>query len=285
MTRQERRIFTTRSCSSGCCASHANDARERRGNGVEAGNHEQIDDVEDVLPGQAVAVDLRLEEPGDQIVARVVECLTTIELGIQVRVHPLRLLFPVRDRSFGRGATRADGGLLELLEESEVALGQAEDAEKHPRRQRIAERTEELDLTIVDERVDELIRQRAHHWLEGCDPLRREEWIEQTAVLRVLRPVDVQRDQRSMRPHGLATAPDLVLLQRRGDVGHLGQEHHAVVAPKRRRSSELPRTAAAGLRLERAEVERRVTQVGALGHRPAPRRPIRRRKYAVRNVA
>src|SRR6478609_9643333 len=45
-------------------------ARQRRGDGVEAGEHEQERDVDDVLAREGLAVDLGGEEPADQVVAR-----------------------------------------------------------------------------------------------------------------------------------------------------------------------------------------------------------------------
>ena len=70
-----------------------------------------------------------------------------------------------------------------------------------------------------------------------------------------------------MRAHGLATAPDLVLFQRGGDVRHSGQVDHAVVGTERCLPGHLRVERLGALRLEGVEVDRAVTQIGALGLR------------------
>ena len=46
------------------------EARQRVGHGVEAGDEEQEADVEDLLAGQLLAVDLGGVEPGEDVVLR-----------------------------------------------------------------------------------------------------------------------------------------------------------------------------------------------------------------------
>ena len=53
------------------------------GHGVEPGEHEQERDVDDVLAGEPVPVDLGGEEPADQVVARLGLGLATVELGVR----------------------------------------------------------------------------------------------------------------------------------------------------------------------------------------------------------
>ena len=53
-------------------------ARERVAHGVEPGDEEQEQRVEDVVAGEAFAVDLRLQEVGEDVVGRVL--LSLVEL-------------------------------------------------------------------------------------------------------------------------------------------------------------------------------------------------------------
>ena len=59
-------------------------ARQRRRHGVEAGEHEQERDVDDVFVREAVPVDLGGEEPADQVVPRLAGCVAALELGVEV---------------------------------------------------------------------------------------------------------------------------------------------------------------------------------------------------------
>ena len=62
-------------------------ARQRGGHGVEAGEHEQEGDVDDVFAGERLAVDLGGDEPADQVVARLAARFPAIELGVEVLDH------------------------------------------------------------------------------------------------------------------------------------------------------------------------------------------------------
>ena len=86
--RDERRGRSTswRRCS-GCSREEREEARERVGDGVEAGDEEQEADVEDLLAGEALAVDLGVEELGEDVVLRVGEPL--VEDRVEVRVDLL----------------------------------------------------------------------------------------------------------------------------------------------------------------------------------------------------
>ena len=122
------------------------------------GEHEQERDVDDVLTGERLAVDLGGDEAADEVVTRLAACLAAVELGVEVLDH-LRV---------GGDAVVVvvgpDDPVLEPDEEVEVVEGQAEQGEEHHRRQRLAERVVELDPAVGDEAVDELVGQRAHAW-------------------------------------------------------------------------------------------------------------------------
>ena len=89
---------------------------------------------------------------------------------------------------------------LNSRKSSIMSVGQAHELEEDPRRQRHAERLVELDLGLIDEPVDQLVGDVGDMRLEVRDDPRREQRIEQLAVLRVLGAVDLQRDERSLVP-------------------------------------------------------------------------------------
>ena len=62
-------------------------ARERCRDGVEAGEHEEERDVDDVFARESLAVDLRGDEPADEVVARHPARLPAVELRVQVLDH------------------------------------------------------------------------------------------------------------------------------------------------------------------------------------------------------
>ena len=57
----------------------AEEARERRGDGVEPGDHQQTEDVEELLAGEPLALDLGGEEPADQVVAGIAGAAPLVE--------------------------------------------------------------------------------------------------------------------------------------------------------------------------------------------------------------
>ncbi len=108
----------------------------------------------------------------------------------------------------------ADDPVLEPDEEVEVVEGQAEQREEHHRRQWLAERVVELDLAVGDETVDELVGQRPHARGELRDDLRREQRVEELAVLRVRVAVEHERDERPAGTHVGARELDHVGIHR-----------------------------------------------------------------------
>ena len=132
------------------------DARQRRGDGVESGQHEEERDVDDVLARERLAVDLGGDEPADEVVTRFAARLAPVEFGVEVLDH----LGVGGDAVVVVG--RADDPVLEPDEEVEVVERQAEQGEEHHRRQRLAERVVQLDATLVDEAVDEIVGESAH---------------------------------------------------------------------------------------------------------------------------
>ena len=179
------------------------------------GEDEQERDVDHVLTGESLAVDLGGDEAADEVVTGVSACLAAVELGVEV-LHHLRV---------GRHAVvvvgRTDDAVLEPQEEREIVEGQPELGEEDLGGERFAERAEEVDLAVGRERVDQLVGQRAHARLERGDHLRCEQRVEQLAVPGVRVAVEHQRDERPPGTH-----------VRGGELDHDGI-HRVHVAPLR----------------------------------------------------
>ena len=88
----------------------------------------------------------------------------------------------------------------------------------------IANASEYSTSPRVDERVDQLVGELAHLVLELVDLARREQGVEQLAVLQVVGRVDLQRDERTV-----VAEMDRVHVGRE-DLGVAQREHHVLVA-------------------------------------------------------
>ena len=127
-------------------------ARQRRRDRVEAGEHEQERDVDDVLVREAVPVDLGGEEPADQVVLGFADRLAAVELGVEVldELRPRRLLVLLVGRS--------DDAVLHPQQERHVVERQTELAQEDLAGERLAEGREEVDCSVGGERVDQRLR-------------------------------------------------------------------------------------------------------------------------------
>ena len=106
--RHERRVGDELGPLLGVLAQVAEEAVERRAHGVEAGDEEEEADVEDVLAGEAVAVDLGVEEPAQQVAPAL--DLALVELPVEVVVDRLPGRVLVGERLLrGRAACRRRG--------------------------------------------------------------------------------------------------------------------------------------------------------------------------------
>ena len=85
-----------------------------------------------------------------------------------------------------------EDAVLHRDEKRRIVDGKPEDPQEDGRRQRDAERVVQLHVTIADEPVDELVGQRADAGLERRHLLRREQRVEQLAVVTVDVAVEVQ---------------------------------------------------------------------------------------------
>ena len=184
-------------------------ACERVADGVEAGDHHQVADVEDLLVGQLLAVDLVGEEPGDQVGRRLGPAALD-EVG-EVRVH---LLPDGVDRSLRLGGVV--GGVrvepfrvqhvAEAQEAGQLVFGESDEPEEDRGGEDVRELVGEVTLAVVDEAVDQRVHAAGDVGLLFVHPLRGEQRVQQLAVLRVPRGIDVERDE---RPHGAEADVDL----------------------------------------------------------------------------
>ena len=95
---------------------------------------------------------------------------------------------------------------LDLQEERQLVGRQAEDRQEDQRRQRLAERAEQLGLAVGDELVDERAGLRGDPLGERGDALRREHGVDQLAEVGVHLAVDVERDQLLIATHAASAA-------------------------------------------------------------------------------
>ena len=198
-------------------------ARQRGRHRVEAGEHEQERDVDDVVPRETVPVHLGGEELVDQVV-----------VGLRRRGAPLEFGLEVLDQLRARRRSvlvvdRSDDAVFHPEQERHVVERQAQLAEEDLARERLAEGRVELDLAVGGEGVDQRLGEVSYDRLEPRDVLRREQRVEQLAVLRVLlavehqgnqRPTRTQRDRREHRRIGIDGV----------DVAAAGDREHVVVA-------------------------------------------------------
>ena len=152
--RHQRRVGSQLPALVGVLAEVAEEAVERRAHGVEPGDEEEEADVEDVVAGELVAVDLGVEEAAEQVVAPL--DLAVVEHIVEVRVDRRADLVLVGD---GVGVLAAladdvvgpDDAVLHRQERRQVRERQPEQGEEHLRRQRHRELGREVALPAVDE--------------------------------------------------------------------------------------------------------------------------------------
>ena len=80
---------------------------------------------------------------------------------------------------------RVEDAVAQVEEHAQLVLGQAHEPEEHRRREELGELLGEVALAAVDERVDEAVHPPGDVLLLLVHPLRREQRVEQLAVLRV----------------------------------------------------------------------------------------------------
>ena len=196
------------------------DARQRRRDRVEAGNREHVHDVHDLVVVEAVAVELEVHELVEQVVVARTVGAPFVEPEAQVRAQ-LEAGGPTDHLGLVAGGRFVlEDAILHRDEERRVLDRQPEDPQEDGRRQRDAERIVQLDLPVADEAVDELIGQLADVGLERRHLPRREQRVQQLAVVTMDIAVEVQRDQRVVGPHAHDDRSDVGIASGGDDVVH-----------------------------------------------------------------
>ncbi|MFN8027024.1 MAG: hypothetical protein U0W40_11925 [Acidimicrobiia bacterium] len=261
----DRRILRDHPLVLGMLREEREEAGERVGDGVETGDEEQEADVEDLLAGELLAVDLGREEVREDVVGR--RLLALVEDAVEERVDVLRGV-ALHLRVVLRGAAlalRADDAVLHAQERGQLLPRQAHEAEEHRRRERHRELVGEVAVPPVGKGVEEPVEARGDVVLDRVHALRCEQRVEHFAVLRVVGRVDRQRDQRShvAQRHAAAVRrrEPLRVTERLVDRVARLDDHEAV--------HDLPRRAllehGAVARLRRREVEELLERVGVRG--------------------
>ena len=148
-------------------------------------------------------------------------------------------------------ALRADHAVLPLQKLVQVFQRQAEQLQKHRARQRYGELLVEVAFAAIGEAVDHLVHQLGDAWFAPGHLPRREQRIEDAAVLRMLGRVDLQWNQRPdvAQIDGIHVRREqLGVLERHLDVGQPA-EHDRLRRPEHRGSTRAtPCTSAAAPR-------------------------------------
>lgn len=150
-------------------------------------------DVEDVVLGQPFAIDLRGQEPRDDVVSGALGALVDerAEVVVDLESRPHHDVVAVLTFEL----VAVEDAVAQAQEHAQLLLGQTHQAEEHRRREDLGEFLGEVALAAVDESVDEPVDPTRDVGLLLVHATRCEEGVEDLAVLRVVRRVDVERDQ------------------------------------------------------------------------------------------
>ncbi len=156
---------------------------------VEPREEQQEADVEDVLAREAIAVDLGLQEARDDVVGQARRSL--IDETAEVLVDPFavrvgdRAASPCRTSRLRVEPLGMEHAVAHVEEPCEApSFRQPHQPEENRRREQVCEIFGEVALTTVDELVDEIVHSAGDVRLLLVHPLRREERVEELAVLR-----------------------------------------------------------------------------------------------------
>jgi hypothetical protein len=233
----------------------AEEAVERRRDRVEAGDQEQEADVEHVLPGEAVAVDLDVQEVAEEVVSRLALARPLVEHPLEVgvdligRLPLVRLGLGVAER-LADHVVGPDRPVLHPQEPGKLVPRQAEHPQEDLRRERHRELPGEVDLVVVDEPVDQGVDEPRHRRLQRLHAGRGEQRVEDLPVRPVVGRVDLQRDQRTL---GLQVVRRHVRREHVGVAQHLvdprarADDHADAVEPHHRRALAQQRVGGLGV--------------------------------------
>ena len=110
---------------------------------------------------------------------------------------PFRPIGYAEDHMLAHDMLRADDAVLHRQEAGQFVSREAEHGDEDLRRERHRELLGEVDLLVIDERVDQPVDQFGDRLLERLHPLWREQRVEDLAVLALRRRVGLERDQRA----------------------------------------------------------------------------------------
>ena len=209
---------------------------------------------------EPLAFDLGGHQPADHVVAGIAARFACVERLVEVRLEPLDRFVAELHQLLGSCILRhtdTERHVLEPHEVLEVVDREPEDGEEDRRRERLTPRLVDVDFAVVDEPVDQLVRQLADVVLERRDAPRGEHRVEQPPVLRVLGPVEAERDRLAVAPEVFAGLLDVVAAVDGEDVLHPQQRDGAV-------------------RVVDHRARRRALHVHRLGLGARPRRLVRR---------
>ena len=147
-------------------------AVEGGGDRVEPGDEEEEADVEDVLAGEPVALDLGVEEVRQEVVASLHLALVEDLVEVLVdRVGDLLLVVAGLLRSPYSFPVTWSGRMMPsfmVRKRSSSSRGRPEQGEEDLRGERDGELLGEVDLAPVDEAVDEVVDERRHLVVHGA---------------------------------------------------------------------------------------------------------------------
>ena len=175
-------------------------AGERIAHRVESRDEHEVADIDHIVARQSLTVDLGHDEPRHHVVGRSPHPL--IGEGAKVFVdllaglgHDRRPLLGIEER------VRVDllgvqDPVADAQEHPELFFGKTHQSEEHRAREDLGKLFGEVAFPSIDESVDQGIDPPGDVRLLFVHALRGEQRIEQPAVLRVQRRIDVERDQR-----------------------------------------------------------------------------------------
>ena len=210
-------------------------AVERGRHRVEAGDEEQEADVQDVLAGEPVTLDLGVEEVREQVVLPLHLALVEDLVEVVVdRVGDLLLVVAglLRSVELAGDVVGPDDAVLHGEEPVQLVEGQAEQGEEHLGGERDGELLGEVHLAPVDEPIDQVVDQLGDLVVHQGHLAGGEERVEELAELLVVRRVDLQRDHGPLvlevdRVH--VGGEDLGVPERFVDLRPARQEHAVAV--------------------------------------------------------
>ena len=140
-----------------------------------------------------MAVDLGLEQHPDEVVARLLLALgdQRVDVGLGV-AHGLALVVPVEERVREHPLDPVEPALL-------VLLRQVHEPRERAERHRVRELGHDVAAAVARDRLEQPRRERLEVRAQRIDARPREERVDEPAVARVLRRVELDREQRVLR--------------------------------------------------------------------------------------